>query len=282
MVIVELEPGADVRELLDDVKARVDAIDTFPVETEKPIISEVTNRRQVIDVAISGNTDEWSLKALGERVRDELTTIEGISQVQLVAARPYEVSIEVSEEALRRHNLTFDAIATAVRRSSLDLPGGRISTSSSEILLRTEGQAYTGRQFESLPLITQADGTRIMVGDVASVVDGFAQIAATARDHDLPVLLVIFPVGIAPANPVEYPYRDLHFQVGAEGKKNGFTVLDLTKTFSALEANGEEYLLPDLHPNVRGHAAAAKALTERLLSRHEELLGRPRRSGQEE
>ena len=180
-VIVEIEPGADARKLLNDVKARVDAIETFPVETEKPVISELTNRRQVIDIAIHGHLDEASLKALGDRVRDELTTINGVSQVDLVSARPYEISIEVSEESLRRHGLTFNFVANAVRRSSLDMPGGSIRTAGGEILLRTIGQAYRGHEFESIVLLTRPDGTRLLLGDVAGVVDGFAETDQSAR-----------------------------------------------------------------------------------------------------
>lgn len=208
-VLIELETGADVRELLDDVKARVDAIDTFPVETEKPIISELTNRTQVIDVAISGNANEWTLKALGERVRDELTTIEGISQVQLVAARPYEVSIEVSEEALRRHNLTFDAVAAAVRRSSLDLPGGSIRTDGGEILLRTKGQAYRGEDFEKLVLLTRPDGTRLLLGEVATVIDGFAETDQSARFSGAPAVSIrVFRVGEQSALGISRKVKD--------------------------------------------------------------------------
>ncbi|MXX12549.1 MAG: efflux RND transporter permease subunit, partial [Gemmatimonadetes bacterium] len=104
VVNIELESGADMRKLLDDVKARVDAITTFPVETEKPVIREITNRRQVINVAISGPTDEKTLKTIGEQVRDDIATIPGITQVDLVSTRPYEIAIEVSENDLRRYN----------------------------------------------------------------------------------------------------------------------------------------------------------------------------------
>ncbi len=195
-VTVEVEPGADPRELLDDIKARVDAIDTFPAETEKPIISEVTNRRPVIDVAVYGDASETTLKALGQRARDELSAIEGISQVELVAARPYEISIEVSEEALREHNLTFDFVAQAVRRSSIDLPGGSIDTEGGEILLRTKGQAYRGPEFENLVLLTRPDGTRILLGDVANVVDGFAETDQSARFSGRPAVNIrIYRVG---------------------------------------------------------------------------------------
>ena len=122
-VLVELELGADARRVLDDIKGRVDAIDTFPEETEKPIIRELINRNQVIDLAVSGPVDEFALKAAAERIRAELTAIPEISHVEITSARPYEISIEVSELALRRHGLTFDEVARAVRRSSLDLAG---------------------------------------------------------------------------------------------------------------------------------------------------------------
>ncbi|MEE8585223.1 MAG: efflux RND transporter permease subunit, partial [Acidobacteriota bacterium] len=195
-VMVEAEPGQDVRELLDDIKSRVDAIDTFPEETEKPVIQEVLLRRQVISIAVSGAASLKVLKRLAERVRDEVSTLEGITQLQLANARPYEVSIEVSEEALRRWGLTIDQVAQAVRRSSLDMPGGSLKTQGGEVLLRTKGQAYVGAEFEELVLLTRRDGTYITLGDVATVVDGFAETDQTARFDGQPAVLVqIFRVG---------------------------------------------------------------------------------------
>ena len=47
---------------------------------------------------------------------------------QLIGTRNYEISIEVSEQSLRRYNLSFDDVANAVRTGSLDLPGGMIKT----------------------------------------------------------------------------------------------------------------------------------------------------------
>ena len=195
-VVIEVETGYDIRKLLDDIKSRVDAITTFPRETEKPVVQEILNRRQVINVAISGQADEKSLKFLGERIRDEISDLPEISQVELTAARPYEIAIEVSEEALRRYGLTFDEVAQAVRLSSLDLPGGSIKTSSGEISLRTKGQAYRGQEFENLILRTSADGTRLKLGDVATIVDGFAESDQFSRFNNEPTVLVqIFRVG---------------------------------------------------------------------------------------
>jgi hypothetical protein len=174
-VLVELALGADRRKVVDDVKSSVDAIDTFPAETERPIIRELTARTQVVEVAVSGSVDELTLKTYAERVRSDLSALPEISQVELVSARPYEISIEVSELALRRHGLTFDDVAAAVRRSSFDMPGGSIRTDGGELLLRTLGQAYRGAEFEALVLLTRADGTRLLLRDVATVIDGFAE-----------------------------------------------------------------------------------------------------------
>ena len=160
IVLVEVMPGYDTRELLDDVKSRVDSIDTFPDETERPVIQDLILRRQVINVGVTGDADEITLKRLGERVRNEIEALPEITNVELANARPYEISIEVSENSLRRHGLTFDYVANAVRKSSLDMPGGSVKTESGEILLRTKGQAYTGHEFEKLVLLTRPTGRR--------------------------------------------------------------------------------------------------------------------------
>ncbi len=195
-VMVELELGADARRVVDEVKNQVDAITTFPVETEKPIVRELIARNQVTDISISGNTDVFTLKAIAERVRDELSGLPEITQVDIVSAPPYEISIEVSETALRRHGMTFDQVADAVRRSSLDLPGGSVRTDGGEILLRTIGQAYRGNEYEDLVLWTQSDGSRLQLGDVATVVDGFAETDQQARfDRDTTVMVSVFRTG---------------------------------------------------------------------------------------
>jgi len=195
-VTVEALPGVETRDLLDDVKAEVDAIDTFPDEAEEPVVRELVLRRHVISVAIYGDTDESTLKHIGERVRDDLTALPDISQVTLANTRPYEVSVEISESALRRYGLTFDDVSDAVRRSSLDLPAGSVKTDAGEVLLRTQAQAYFGREFERIVVRTRPDGTRLLLSDVATVVDGFEDTGQFARFDGKPAVMVeVFRVG---------------------------------------------------------------------------------------
>ncbi len=195
-VIVEVLEDADAREVLDDVKSRVDAIDTFPEDAERPVVSELQITRQVLSIALSGDTDERSLKELGQRLRDDIASLDGITLVDLVNVRPYEISVEISEEALRRHGLTMDAVAQAIRVSSLDLPGGSVKTEGGEILLRTKGQAYRGDEFEDIALVSRSDGTRLRLGDVGTVIDGFEDTDQSTRFNGNPSAMVkVYRVG---------------------------------------------------------------------------------------
>ncbi|MCP4044334.1 MAG: efflux RND transporter permease subunit, partial [Gammaproteobacteria bacterium] len=180
-VQVEVEKGRDPRALLDDIKNRVDAVNTFPDEVERPIYSLQEFRREVISVVVSAELPEQELRRLGERVRDDLVSLPEVSIVDLMGVRPYEISIEVREETLERYGLTFNRIVEAVRRSSVDLPAGSIKTQGGEIMLRTKGQAYVAEDFARISILTNADGTRLLLGEIAEIRDGFEEEPLYAR-----------------------------------------------------------------------------------------------------
>ncbi len=171
--IIEVEEYADVQKVLDDVKSQIDTITTFPVETEKPIISEVTTRHQVITVVVYGDVSEKTLRYLADEIRDDLTAKDNISQVSISGVRSYEISIEVPEKNLRRYGLSFDQVATVIKQSSIDIPAGSVKTKGGEILVRTKGQRYVGAEFERIIVMSKPDGTKIRLCDIAVVKDDF-------------------------------------------------------------------------------------------------------------
>ena len=196
VVSLELVTGSDANAALDEVESLVNAIDTFPVETEEPVVSKLIVSDPVMQVALAGALDERALKIRGQQMRDDIAALPGVSQVDLDFVRPYEISIEVSEAVLRRHALTFDRVAEAVRGWSLDLPGGSVKASSGEILLRTKGQAYTGRDYEGIVVMTRTDGTTLTLGEIAEIRDGFEDAELRARlDGDPAVIIDVRRVG---------------------------------------------------------------------------------------
>ncbi|MGB0693802.1 MAG: efflux RND transporter permease subunit, partial [Pseudomonadales bacterium] len=129
-------------------------------------------------------------------IRDDISSLEGISQVAVSYARPWEISIEVGEQTLRQYNLTMTQVADAIRQSSLDLPGGSIKTLGGEILLRSKGQAYRGHEYEDIVIVTRPDGTNITLGQIATVRDAFQEGFLKARFNGKPaVSVMVFRVG---------------------------------------------------------------------------------------
>ncbi|MFH2219785.1 MAG: efflux RND transporter permease subunit [Pseudomonadota bacterium] len=189
-VTAELDASADIQSVLDDIKTEVDLIDTFPEEAEDPVVTEITNRNPAITVAIFGNVSEKLLREMADKVKDDLVDTPAISIADLIGVRNYEISVEVSEENLRRYGISFDDVVRAIRTGSVDLPGGTIKTAQGEILVRSKGQLYTGREFENLPLITLKDGTVVRVGQVATVTDGFEDVDIKTRFNGKPAALV--------------------------------------------------------------------------------------------
>ncbi len=223
-VTVRVLEGEDVDKIFDEVKNRVGAIDSFPDEAEAPVVTRLSLVRQVINLAIAGDTDERSLKMVGERVRDDLLATGKITTATLTSVRPYEISIEVAEDALRRHGLTFAQVADAVRRSSLDLPGGSVKTGAGEILLRAKSQAYRGSEFEQLVLLTRPDGSRVRLADVATVIDGFEDTDLISTFDGKPAVLVqVFRVGDQSAFDVAETVYD-YVAASAERLPPGITI----------------------------------------------------------
>lgn len=173
-VTVTVDKGYDISKVKDAIQTRVDAITTFPADTERPIIDEPLIPKEVIRISVYGDASEREIKKIAERVRDEIVELDGISQAEVQGVRAYEISIEVSETTLRNYGLTFDQVVQAVRGSSIDLPGGLIKAEGGEIALRTKEQAYTGKDFEEIVLLATPDGGRLRLGDIATVKDGFA------------------------------------------------------------------------------------------------------------
>jgi multidrug efflux pump subunit AcrB len=173
VVTAELKRGTDLSRARTDIKSEVDRITAFPEQAEEPIVTEVTNRQQALQIALYGDSGDRVLKELAQRVKDDLTQDPQISFIRIGGVRDYEISVEVSRETLRQYGLSLGQVSRLVREGSLDLPGGSVETAEEEITIRTEGQNYTKQDFEDIVMLTRGDGTKVRLGEIAEVEDGF-------------------------------------------------------------------------------------------------------------
>ncbi|HAG93850.1 MAG TPA: AcrB/AcrD/AcrF family protein, partial [Gammaproteobacteria bacterium] len=196
VLTLEIAYGHDSKHLLNEIKARVDGIGTFPADVERPIVREISVRNMVAYIVISGDADERSLKNLAAQIQEDLTTKPNISQVSLASSRPYEIAIEVSEASLQRYGMSFLEVANAVRQSSVDLPTGVIKTAQGNVSVKAKGQVYWGEDFEDIVIRALPDGAQVLVRDVATVLDGFKEGVSLSEFNGRPaVALSVYRVG---------------------------------------------------------------------------------------
>ena len=125
VVSVQVERTKDAKLLADEIKVRVDSILNFPDEAEKAMVEVATQKRKVLAVAIHGKADPKSLRKLADKTLDDLTNLSGITQVEIAGIRKPKIGIEVSENALREHGMSFDDVARGSKKSSVDIPRRR-------------------------------------------------------------------------------------------------------------------------------------------------------------
>jgi multidrug efflux pump subunit AcrB len=195
-VMIELLLDANPNKALNDVKAAVDRIASFPANVEEPITSRVDIKREVVSLVLYGEASEKAIRALAESVRDGLLADPRITQVELTGVRPLEISVEVPRENLRAYGLTLDQVAAAIRDANVEVPAGAIKTERGEILLRTAERRDFGRDFHDIVVLSGSDGSRLRLGELASIDDSFRETDQEAYFNGKPgVALQVYRVG---------------------------------------------------------------------------------------
>ncbi len=174
-VTVTLLNGGDLQKLAQDVQSEVDRISTFPDEADEPSVEIASRKRDVIALALYGDLSEQVLHGLADDFRNSLLQNPAITQVELSGTRPLEISIEIPQAKLRAYNLTLDQVAQSLSAAAIELPGGGIKTAGGEILVRMQERRDYGADFAKLPVLTDNNGTQLLLEDIAVIKDGFEE-----------------------------------------------------------------------------------------------------------
>lgn len=162
----------DMDVFLDEIKIRVDQINNLPQAAYRPQVTRWEQRNWFMGMAVHGDVDQKTLRQIGKRVRDDIARQPGGELAVLQGTMAEQVSIEVSEEALRRFGLSLNDVAAAVRSTSLNSSGGRIESPVGDVSLMSRNIADSAEEFGDI-IIRQTSGAgTVRVSDVATVIDG--------------------------------------------------------------------------------------------------------------
>ena len=180
-ISVEVQPNYEPRDLLSDIKSRIDTINTFPLEAEKPNISLIFRKRDVMAVILASPYGEKETSHYAKFIRDHLLKFKGVSQIILNGVRNYELVIEISQDKLLEYHLSIKEVSEMIKKSSIDLSSGTLKTKGGELLIRSAGQAYSKSDFMAIPIRSHIDGSILKLGDIAKITDGFEESSLRTR-----------------------------------------------------------------------------------------------------
>ena len=174
VVTAELEDFVSENQVLNDVETEVDSINNFPPEEAEQVrvlLSKPTG--PVMTLVVYGDLGESALRDWAESIEDEILQLPNVTLTSISGARDREISIEVSEQNLRKYQLTIEDVARQVSASSIDLPAGTLRSRGAEILIRINDKRYRAEDFSNIVIRSDVDGSLLTLGEIARLNDGF-------------------------------------------------------------------------------------------------------------
>ncbi|MCG8684806.1 MAG: efflux RND transporter permease subunit [Desulfobacterales bacterium] len=190
VTVITVTGGYDADRLLDRVRNEVDSINTFPDDADSPSIVRPSIQKAVISLGLVSDMDESRLKEWADTIKKEIQRLPGVSQVNMSGTRAYEISIEISQDTLRKYDLAITEVADIITENSLNQFGGTLRTSAEDIRLRTIGRKYTGQELENIKIISGNAGQTVYLKDIAQIKDRFTQDNLSIRANGSPAVLI--------------------------------------------------------------------------------------------
>ncbi len=192
---VRKNTGFDMDRFQNEIQSRVDSIFNLPDRAERPVVKRDEFNVMGLIVQVYGNVDDITLQKTARQVKERLLSHPRLTRIEVFGQKPYEIRIEVDMDRLRACGITLEEVAAAINRGSLDYATGTIENPEGKVVIRADKKAFSFEDFSRIGIRTKTDGTQILVGDIAKVVDGFETEPFFARFQGQPSVGMLIYTG---------------------------------------------------------------------------------------
>jgi multidrug efflux pump len=175
-ITVEFRPTRDVDSAANDVRDRVSgAVADLPDEALPPEVRKVDADAQAIMYVVV-QAPAWNKIDLSDYTErflvDRFSTIDGVAQVQFTGQARPAMRVWLDLGRLAAFRLTPRDVEDALRRQNVELPAGRIESSTQNVSLRVDRAFGSADTFRALVIGRGADGYLVRLGDIAKIERG--------------------------------------------------------------------------------------------------------------
>lgn len=170
---IEVEGGEDVQQVFQDVLQEVNRISTFPAEVEQPIVGVAARQHDIMDFSLHGDLDLFSMKRLAERIKDKVLETPYVTQVDIKGVPDEEIHVEIPKLTLEKYGLSLQEVANIIGQNAVEKSAGSMRTENGDVLVTLNDRRYWAEEYARIPLITDENGVRLTLGEIAQVSEGF-------------------------------------------------------------------------------------------------------------
>lgn len=189
-VSVEFELSRDIDAAVQDIQTKLaQASRLLPREIDPPVVTKTNPEDQpILWLALSGQKPLQELTLFArDHVKDKFQTVSGVGDVMMGGYLDRNMRVWLKLEEMEGRGITVDDVTAALGRENVEVPAGRIETSSREMNVRSVGEAPSIEEFRKIVVAYRNDAA-IMLGDIALVEDGLADRRRLARTMGTPAV----------------------------------------------------------------------------------------------
>ncbi|WP_375444722.1 efflux RND transporter permease subunit [uncultured Fibrella sp.] len=183
-VIIQLKNGVNTTLAQQDAQRKIEQIlNQLPDAADRPILNKFsTDEIPVLRMGVTANMSPTALYDLiNNDIKPQLSNVSGVGQVNIIGGNERQIQVNVNTEKLRGYGVSIGQVSQAINAANASYPAGQLETRQSQYSIRFDASVQTVNRLRDLIVANRADGSQVLLKDVAEVVD--ASTKPTAINH---------------------------------------------------------------------------------------------------
>ncbi|HMF00069.1 MAG TPA: efflux RND transporter permease subunit [Terriglobia bacterium] len=171
-ITIQFDLGRDIDAAAQDVQSAIAQAVLPPMPRPPSYAKQNPSEQAILYFALGSKTlplytvNEYAETMIAQR----MSSVKGVSRVQVFGAQKYAVRIQVDPDRLAAHRVGVDEVQRAVQQSNVNLPTGRLRGPKQAFTVQSTGQLMEAAAYRPL-IVEWRNGVALRLEEVANIAD---------------------------------------------------------------------------------------------------------------